>query len=115
MVKVSSRLFPEAPHLFPFGYPPTGNDDNLVFLVKCYDLSNAVGGAGVVDVAGKDRKRHVEFLKKNLRNNKSSVTEEANRHLPSWATGQSCINHLLIVDPEHVDAAILSRKTGAKC
>lgn len=40
-------------HLFPLGDPATGDDDNLVFFVKCYNLSNTVGGAGVVDIAGK--------------------------------------------------------------
>jgi len=62
--------------LFSLGDPATGNDDNLVFFVKCYNLCNTVGGTGMVDVA-------------------------------SWATGQSGINHLLVVDAEHVDPTVL--------
>lgn len=31
-----------------------------------------------------------------------------NQYLPSWATGQSGINHLLVVDAEHVDPTVLS-------
>lgn len=31
-----------------------------------------------------------------------------NQYLPSRATGQSGINHLLIVDAEHVDPTVLS-------
>lgn len=38
-------------HLFSFGDPAAGNDDDLVFFVEGHDLSNAVGGAGMVHVA----------------------------------------------------------------
>lgn len=41
-------------HLFPFGDPAAGNDDNLVFFVKCYNLCNAVGSTGMVDIAGNE-------------------------------------------------------------
>lgn len=56
VLRLSSGLFSKALHLFSLGYPATGNDDNLVFFVKRYNLSNTVGGTGMVDVAGKERK-----------------------------------------------------------
>lgn len=62
--------------LFPFGDPAAGNDDNLVFSVKCDHLCNTVWGAGMVGV-------------------------------PSWTSCQSGINHLLVVDAEHVDPTVL--------
>lgn len=45
-----------AMHLFSPGDPAAGNDDDLVFFVKCYNLSDAVGGTGMVDISRKERK-----------------------------------------------------------
>lgn len=56
--------------------PAAGNDDNLVFFVKCYNFGDTVGSTGVVGVA-------------------------------SRAPGQSGIDHLLVVDAEHVDPPVL--------
>lgn len=60
-VRPNMGLFSKAVHLFSFGYPATWNDDNLVFFVKRYNLSNTVGSTGMVDVAGKGggKKRQV--------------------------------------------------------
>lgn len=59
-VRLSSGQFSNALHLFSLGDPAAGNDDNLVFFVKRYNLCNTVGGTGMVDVAGKEKKRSVK-------------------------------------------------------
>ena len=51
---MSSGRFSNPLHLFSLGDPAAGNDDDLVFFVKCYNFGNAVGGTGMVDVAGKE-------------------------------------------------------------
>lgn len=45
-------------YLFSFGDSAAGNDDNLVFFVKRYNLGNTVGGTGMVDIAGSLKKSH---------------------------------------------------------
>lgn len=78
-------------HLFSLGDPAAGNDDNLVFFVKRYNLCNTVRGTGMVDVAGKEKKKS-QFKKKQqvldsrayneATNNKSTLTELG--HLLEW-------------------------------
>lgn len=58
--RVSSGQFSNALHLFSLGDPAAGNDDNLVFFVECDNLCNTVGGTGMVDVAGKQKKKKVK-------------------------------------------------------
>lgn len=46
-------------HLFALGDPATGDDDDLVLFVKCDNLCNTVGGTGVVDIAGREKRKKV--------------------------------------------------------
>lgn len=56
VITVSSGQFFNALHLFSLRDPAAGNDDNLVFFVKCYNFCNTVWGTGMVDVAGGKKK-----------------------------------------------------------
>lgn len=53
---LKNRRLTNALHLFSLGDPAAGNDDNLVFLIKRYNLCDTVGGTRMVDVAGKEKK-----------------------------------------------------------
>lgn len=88
------------PYLFSLWDPAAGNDNDLVFLVERYDLGDAVGSAWVVHVAGKRESGR-------LRRHCESPGVRVRRHSPSWSTGQRCVNHLLVVDAEHVDPSVL--------
>lgn len=41
----TSSVLPGTPYLFSLWDPAAGNDDDLVFLVECYDLGDTVGSA----------------------------------------------------------------------
>lgn len=96
----TSGLLSGTPYLFSLWDPAAGNDDDLVFFVERYHLGDAVGSARVVHVP---EKREGARLKR--RSGSAGVRER--RHSPSWSAGQGSVNHLLVVDAEHVDPAVL--------
>lgn len=98
--RLTRGVLPGTPYLFSLWDPAAGNDDDLVFLVERYDLSDAVGSARVVHVAGKRESGR-------LGRRREPAGIGGRRHSPSWATGQRCVNHLLVVDAEHVDPSVL--------
>jgi len=54
-VRVSRGQLSNALHLLSLRDPAAGNDDNLVFFVKCYNFGDTVGSTGVVGVAGMEK------------------------------------------------------------
>lgn len=87
-------------YLFSLWDPAAGNDDDLVFFVERDHLGDAVGSARVVHVP---EKREGVRLERRSRSGGVRVR----RHSPSWSAGQSGVNHLLVVDAEHVDPSVL--------
>lgn len=97
---MTSGLLSETLYLFSLWDPAAGNDDDLVFFVESYHLGDAVGSARVVHVPEKGEGVRLKGCSR-------SAAIGVRRHSPSWSAGQSGVNHLLVVDAEHVDPAVL--------